>query len=231
MTRHGPHEGRAAASPAALVAAAVGGLGALAVAALAAPRYGRASAVDRAARRWMDARWVDRVPRLPRWAGGHESKRHRVAQVLGALAHEHATYGAGALAAAAAARRHGKRAAVPIALAAPLGNAAHGALKYTIRRPRPLAARLTGKRTPSFPSGHAARVAAAAGVVGYAAVRDGDATPAVAIPLGAAVAIAGAASRVYVHRHWMTDAVGGWGLGVTVAALCGLWYDRARRSP
>jgi membrane-associated phospholipid phosphatase len=46
--------------------------------------------------------------------------------------------------------------------------------------------------------------------------------------LGAAVAAAGGSARVYVERHWATDAVGGWGLGLATAALAAIWYERER---
>ncbi len=36
------------------------------------------------------------------------------------------------------------------------------------------------------------------------------------------------AVHVYMERHWATDAVGGWGLGLAAAALAALWYERER---
>ena len=42
------------------------------------------------------------------------------------------------------------------------------------------------------------------------------------------VAALGGSARVYVERHWATDAVGGWGLGLAAAALAALWYERER---
>lgn len=132
---------------------------------------------------------------------------------------------AGALAAAAVARRLGVRPALPVLAAVPLGNAAHAALKYTRRHHRPLLARLTGKRTPSFPSGHATRAAAAAGILAHVAARDGRVPASVVLPAAAAVALVGAGQRVWVERHWATDVIGGWALGAAVAAGCAGWYD------
>jgi undecaprenyl-diphosphatase len=103
----------------------------------------------------------------------------------------------------------------------------HAAVKYSVGRRRPLTARLTGKQTPSFPSGHAARGAALAGVLAHVATREALLPPIAALPLAAAVAGAGGGSRVWVERHWISDAVGGWALGGAVAALCARWYDRA----
>jgi membrane-associated phospholipid phosphatase len=213
------------------VAAAVGGVGVLVAAGLARSGPWATHPVDRQVRRSFRAGWPHRVPRAAWWFGGHHTRHHALTEALGGLAGEGPTLAAGALAAAAVARRRGLRPAVPVLAAVPLALAAHAALKYTIRRPRPLWARLTGKHTPSFPSGHAARGAAAAGIVGYVAGREGVVPAGAALPLGAGVtlaALAGGASRVYVDRHWATDAVGGWGLGTAVAALCALWCDRLR---
>ena len=85
---------------------------------------------------------------------------------------ERVTLGIGTAAALAVAKRRGVRTALPVLAAVPLGLSAHAAIKYAIRRPRPITALLTGKRTPSFPSGHAAR-GAAAGLAAYVAAREG----------------------------------------------------------
>ena len=216
------------APPVALVAAAAGGVAAFIAAALARPQHGFRPSFDRRARRWIRGGWRDRAPQVARWLGGRHRRRHGLSEVLGGLAGEGPTLIGGALAAAFVGRKHGPAPALPVLAAVPLGLTAHAALKYTIRRPRPLTARLTGKRTPSFPSGHAARGAAAGGMIGYAAVREGLAPAAVAVPLGVGLAVAGGASRLYVDRHWVADAVGGWGLGTAAAALCALWYERLR---
>lgn len=215
----------------ALLAAAAGGVAVLTATGLA--RTGRAPAapIDRYARRVFRARWPDRVPPDAWWSGGRHTRVHAVNEAVGGLTGELATLAAGAAAALAVARRHGPLAGLPVLAAVPLGLGAHAAIKYSVRRPRPLTARLTGKHTPSFPSGHAARGAAAAGILGYVAVREGLVPAAAALALGTGLAVAGGGSRVYVGRHWATDAFGGWGLGVAVAAVCALWYDQARARP
>jgi len=216
-------------SAAALLATAAAGVGVLVATGLA--RTGRppAAPLDRLVRRGFRARWPDRVPKDAWWLGGRRHTRgHAVSEAIGGLTGELATIGAGAAAALAVARRRGPRPALPVVAAVPLGLAAHAAVKYSVRRPRPLTARITGKHTPSFPSGHAARGAAAAGILGYVGVREGVVPAAAALALGTALAVGGGGSRVYVGRHWGTDALGGWGLGVAAAAVCALWYDRER---
>jgi membrane-associated phospholipid phosphatase len=210
----------------ALLAAAVG-VGAVTAAALVWSERAPVAPLDRLVRRTFSAKRRHRVPADVWWLGGRSTQHHRVNEALGGLTGQWPTALAGGAAALAVARRHGLLRALPVLATVPLANMAHAALKYGIRRPRPLTARLTGKHTPSVPSGHAARGAAAAAILGHVARREGVLRPAVAFPLGAAAAVAGGASRVYVERHWATDAVGGWGLGAAVGALCALWYDRA----
>jgi undecaprenyl-diphosphatase len=210
---------------AALGFALAGGVGALVVSALARPGDGASNgSVDRVLRRAVRPSGQDDVPQVVRSSGW----RGAVSTALGGLAGEAATLTAGALAAVAVGRRRGWRPALPVLAAVPAALAAHAALKYTLRRPRPRTARLTGKHTPSFPSGHAARGAAAAGIVGYLAVREAGAPVAHVLPLAVGVGALGGAARVYVERHWATDAVGGWGLGLAAAALAALWYERER---
>jgi membrane-associated phospholipid phosphatase len=221
-----PHPAAPPAPRAALGLAVAGGVGTLVVAALARPGEGGASSgsVDRVLRRAVRPSGQPHESQVARSSGW----RGAVSTALGGLAGEAATLTAGALAAAAVGRRRGWRPALPVLAAVPAALGAHAALKYTLRRPRPRTARLTGKHTPSFPSGHAARGAAAAGVVGYLAVREAGAPAALVLPLAAGVAAVGGSARVYVERHWATDAVGGWGLGLAAAALAALWYERER---
>lgn len=211
-----------------LVGTALAGIGILAASGLARSRGPMIAPFDRKVRRLVRASWWHRVPQSAWWSLGRHTRRHALAEAVAGLTGEAPTLAAGALAAAAVARRHGPFPALPVLVAVPLGLAAHAAVKYSVRRPRPLWARVTGKHTPSFPSGHAARGAAAAGIVGYVAARERLAPAGVVFPLGAAVAMAGGGGRVYVDRHWATDVIGGWALGAAAAAVCALWYERLR---
>ena len=207
-----------------LLVAALGGVGALVAAALARPGSGWNRSADRRLRGALRGRGRGWAPAVHRAYG----RAGRINTALGGLSGEAPTLAAGTIAAVAVGLRRGRRAALPVLAAVPVALAAHAAIKYALRRPRPLTARLTGKHTPSFPSGHAARGAAAAGIVGYLAVREWEARPALALPLGVVAAAVGGSARVFVERHWASDAAGGWGIGLTTAALCALWYEQER---
>lgn len=216
------------ASPRSLFIVAAVGSGLLLTAGLLEHRPGHPHLVDRRARRIVGARFTDRLPTRPWWLGGRQTRRHAVAEALGGITGHAPTIVAGALAGLAVGWRRGPLPALPVLAAVPLSLGAHGAIKYTVKRPRPFTARLTGKHTPSFPSGHAARGAAAAVILAYVAAREGVLDGRIALPLGGALALAGGGARVYVDRHWVSDAVGGWALGAAVGALCARGYDAAR---
>lgn len=67
------------------------------------------------------------------------------------------------------------------------------------------------QRGLSFPSNHAANVAAAAVVASWAAP--------VLAPFAILIALAVGVSRVYLGQHWPTDVLAGWALGSLVAFL------------
>jgi undecaprenyl-diphosphatase len=212
---------------AALLAAAAAGIGVLAVVGSVRHRTGDALAVDRALRKAMRLR-RQAASRRAALAGRERSTARAVSDTFGKLTGQWPPALAGTAAAAAVARRHGPAAALPALAAVPLANAAHAVIKYTLRERRPLLARLTGKRTPSYPSGHAARSAALAGLLAHLAAREQIAPPRAVLAAGTAVALAGGANRAWVERHWVSDIVGGWALGAAAAAGCALWYDAMR---
>lgn len=219
-----PRVRRSAAIP---IAGATVGLAALAGAALVAVLDdGRVPRIDRQVHRLtgLSRRGGLRELLDPRdGAGGHPW-----GVAAAAVGGKRTTLVASVIAAALAARRHGPAHAAPFLAAYGASFGLHGLMKPALKRKRPRVARLMGKRTPSFPSGHAARVAAVAALGGYAAVVEGLAPPRVVIPLGVAASLASGGGRLANERHWGTDIVGGWGLGVAVAGLCALWYDRLR---
>jgi undecaprenyl-diphosphatase len=224
----GPRIRRPAPGPA-LAAVALGGLGAALAAGLADPHGLVPDSVDRWAQRRLRGPWWKRTPHTTRLGGRRHERLFAVNQALGGLGGRWPTRLSGVLAAAVVARTYGTRPALPMLLAVPLGDGVHLAIKGLHSRSRPITARLTGKRTPSFPSGHSARAAALTGTVGYAAVRAGLVSPAAAVAAGVAVSMAAGGSRLYIDRHWLTDLVGGWGIGLAVAAGCARWYDTALR--
>jgi membrane protein DedA with SNARE-associated domain/membrane-associated phospholipid phosphatase len=94
--------------------------------------------------------------------------------------------------------------------------------KDAVERPRPSGA-LIDVEGWSYPSGHAAYAAtwlAVAVAVGRVlpSLASRFAFVTIAVVIGAAVGL----SRVYLRVHYLSDVGGGWGLGLTVFALCGM---------
>ncbi len=69
----------------------------------------------------------------------------------------------------------------------------------------------------SYPSGHAAYVITWVAI----AVAFGRGRPAVVVAAGV-VAILVGLTRLYLRAHWLSDVLGGWGLGAAIFALCAL---------
>jgi membrane-associated phospholipid phosphatase len=135
---------------------------------------------------------------------------------------------AAALAMAYIARRRGPARALPIGGAVAAAAALGFVLKQLVKRPRPVGPNGPINSHPSFPSGHAARATALTGILAYVAVRERIASPFVATPLAAGIALATGASRAYSDAHWTTDVIGGWATGVTAMAGGAMAYERIR---
>lgn len=161
-------------------------------------------------------------------------RRDRAAEIISLVGEPSAQLPLSVLAGALVARQRRGRIADPVNLApaaaviAAIG--AHHAIKALFPRKRPLSARLGGKTEPSYPSGHAATMTALSATTAMLTTKRARSSPALrrAI-LGTAVtapAIVGLA-RVYSGRHWATDVVGGWTLGISLAAstrwIAGHW--------
>jgi membrane protein DedA with SNARE-associated domain len=101
-------------------------------------------------------------------------------------------------------------------------------LKQLLERPRPVAPISAVPGGPSFPSGHAAYSMI---FVWLAVLIARELRPrmvlsrltiqAVVILLGLALAAAIGLSRAYLRVHFLSDVIGGWGLGAAAFALCG----------
>ena len=197
----------------ALALAAFGGAAALGTAgAVAWAGVGEDEPIDHRVRAWLRDRQHPHV--------------HRASTLVGHLGSTPAALAAAGAGAMAVARRHGRAPALPLVVCVGAALASHALVKSLVQRPRP--SRRRRMRTSSFPSGHSTRAAAVAALTGYVALRDDLAPRRAVLPLGVAIPAAVGASRVYGDRHWATDVGGGWGLGVAIAALGALWYERAR---
>jgi membrane-associated phospholipid phosphatase len=115
-------------------------------------------------------------------------------------------------------RRRGRRGGPAIVNAAWGGWLVLRLTRLLIHRPRPPRPRGRGpKRESTFPSGHTTGLTALALVAAKVLADEKMLTPPRAWALGFGVPLAIGLNRVYVREHWLTDVLGGWALGATVA--------------
>ena len=118
------------------------------------------------------------------------------------------------------------------AIAAPVvATALFNAIKLTYGRARPAGALHFGLRTYAFPSGHATVSMAAAATVAYVLWRERLLRGKYATVIAIFVPLVIGFSRTYLDVHWATDVLGAWCVGLFVAGLSGMAYERLRRDP
>jgi undecaprenyl-diphosphatase len=78
---------------------------------------------------------------------------------------------------------------------------------------------------PSFPSGHAMETTAVAFASAYTLARERIVPDGAAFAGAGLLAAASTIGRLYLDRHWVSDAVGGSLLGMAVAAASGAAYE------
>ena len=83
---------------------------------------------------------------------------------------------------------------------------------------------------PSFPSGHALESAAVALAAGWVLSRERLAPGAALLPPLIAVPLVSAFAKLYLDRHWLSDAVGGWAAGIGVGATAAAAYVVGRKA-
>jgi undecaprenyl-diphosphatase len=105
-----------------------------------------------------------------------------------------------------------------------------GTTKLAFGRLRPAGAALLNEHTYSFPSGHATTSAAVAVTLCYVMAREGIISWTAAIVIGGSVPLIVGFTRVYLDVHWTTDVIGGWTVGLFVAAMSAALYEYLRRS-
>ncbi len=132
------------------------------------------------------------------------------------------------LAALALARRGGWGRGAVLPLTSLGAIVAHHAIKLVYHRRRPLGALLAGKREFAFPSGHTTQSTAVSLALAYVLEREGLVSTRVAIPVAIAVPLLTGIGRVTKDMHWATDVLGGWTLGVALAAEAAQRFERAR---
>ena len=127
-------------------------------------------------------------------------------------------------------RSRGRSKAGVIVAAPAAGGLLAGGIKLLYGRVRPAGALLINERTFAFPSGHAATSAAVMVTLCYVLARERIISWPVAIVIGGIVPLIVGLTRLYIDVHWTTDVVGGWTVGLFVAAMSAALYERLRAS-
>ena len=127
------------------------------------------------------------------------------------------------LAAIVLARRGHRTEAVVLLAATAISFVAVQVLKASIDRPRPPGA-LVGTHTSSYPSGHATHAVFYVWIALVAVVllRPRATRATMLIGIGLAITLIVGLTRVYLRAHYLSDVLGGWGLGVATFAGCAL---------
>ena len=127
-------------------------------------------------------------------------------------------------------RGRGRSKAGVIVAAPAAGGLLAGGIKLLYGRARPAGAALFNERSFAFPSGHAATSAAVMVTLCYVLARERIISWPVAIVIGGIVPFIVGITRLYLDVHWTTDVVGGWTVGLFVAAMSAALYERLRTS-
>ena len=126
--------------------------------------------------------------------------------------------------------RHGRSKAGVVVAAPAAGGLLSGVIKLLYGSARPAGAAVFNERTFSFPSGHAATSAAVMVTLCYVLARERIISWPTAIVIGGFVPLIVGLTRLYLDVHWTTDVIGGWTVGLFVAAMSAALYERSRSS-
>ena len=128
-------------------------------------------------------------------------------------------------------RVHARHAASGAIAAPVVAMALFNGIKLFFGRVRPTGALHFNIHSYAFPSGHATISMAAAVTVGYVLWRERLIPGAWAATIAVVVPLLVGFSRTYLDVHWATDVIGGWCVGLFVAGIAGVIYERLRRDP
>ena len=101
--------------------------------------------------------------------------------------------------------------------------------KIFYARPRPSGLGGRVDNSFSFPSGHATASAAVCCTLAYVLWRERLMSGWTALTFAVLTPLLVGASRLYLNVHWATDVLGGWSVGLFVAALSAALYNHHRR--
>jgi membrane-associated phospholipid phosphatase len=125
-------------------------------------------------------------------------------------------------------RSRGRHISAVLVTAPAVATALFVGIKDLFQRIRPAGAVPLHLVSYSFPSGHATAATAVLVTISYVLAREGLLSHPVALLLGFLGPLLVGLSRIYLDVHWTTDVLGGWGLGLVVAALSAAAYEHLR---
>ena len=126
-------------------------------------------------------------------------------------------------------RRSGRETGAAALIAPTVATTLFLVLKQIFARARPIIAGQPVLKTYAFPSGHATASTAVCCTLAYVYWREGFISRRVALCIAIVPPLLIGLSRVYLDVHWMTDVFGGWSLGLLVAVMGVMLFDRHRR--
>ena len=120
-----------------------------------------------------------------------------------------------------------RRSMVPLVglMASAVAVLAYLGMKRMVLRARPSGVGNALEGTYSFPSAHATTSSAVCCTLGYLLWRERLVSGAVAVIIATLAPFVIGLSRVYLDVHWATDVIGGWELGLAIAAATVLAYE------
>lgn len=126
-------------------------------------------------------------------------------------------------------RRAGRVIAAVAVLAPALATGIFVSFKSLFSRVRPPGALRFHEMTYAFPSGHSTTSAAVIVTITYICMRERLMSLRMAVAIGVLGPLLIGVSRIYLDVHWSTDVIGGWAIGLFVAALTIGAYERLRQ--